>query len=48
MTIDGITRLKTGGGKWSDPPRPLMREMPPADPFPIDALVDVLGAACHS
>lgn len=28
-----------------EPPRPLMRELPPADPFPIDALGDVLGAA---
>ena len=26
-------------------PRPLMRELPPADPFPADALGDVLGAA---
>src|SRR5579864_3415770 len=29
-------------------PRPLMRELPPADPFPIDALGDVLGAAAHA
>jgi hypothetical protein len=27
-----------------EPPRPLMREMPPADPFPIDAL----GALAHA
>ena len=25
-----------------EPPRPLMRELPPADPFPDDALGDVL------
>ncbi len=31
-----------------EPPRPLMRELPPADPFPIDALGDVLGAAAHA
>src|ERR1700746_4103732 len=28
-----------------EPPRPLMRELPPADPFPTDALGDVLAAA---
>lgn len=28
-----------------EPPRPLTRELPPADPFPIDALGGVLGAA---
>jgi hypothetical protein len=33
----------TDGGK--EPPRPLIRELPPADPFPIDALGDVLGSA---
>jgi Protein of unknown function (DUF3987) len=31
-----------------EPPRPLMRELPPADPFPIDALGDVLGAAAKA
>src|SRR6516165_12172870 len=30
-----------------EPPRPLMRELSPADPFPIDALGDVLGAAAR-
>ncbi len=30
-----------------EPPRPLMRELPPADAFPIDALGDVLGAAAR-
>jgi hypothetical protein len=29
-------------------PRPLMRQLPPADPFPIDALGDVLGAAARA
>ena len=28
-----------------EPPRPLMREIPPADPFPIDALGSILGNA---
>ena len=31
-----------------EPPRPLMRELPPADPFPADALGDVLGAAARA
>jgi hypothetical protein len=31
-----------------EPPRPLMRELPPADPFPIDALGDVLGPAARA
>ena len=26
-----------------EPPRPLMRELPPADPFPVAALGSVLG-----
>jgi Protein of unknown function (DUF3987) len=29
----------------AEPPRPLTREMPPADPFPIDALGDILVPA---
>ena len=29
-------------------PRPLMREMPPADPFPVDALGDVLAHAARA
>ena len=28
-----------------EPPRPLIRELPPADPFPVDALGDLLEAA---
>jgi DNA-binding XRE family transcriptional regulator len=30
-----------------EPPRPLIRELSPADPFPIDALGDVLGPAAR-
>ncbi len=29
----------------AEPPRPLTRELPPADPFPVEALGDVLGSA---
>jgi hypothetical protein len=31
-----------------EPPRPLTRELPPADPFPIDALGDVLTPAARA
>jgi Protein of unknown function (DUF3987) len=31
-----------------EPPRPLTRQMPPADAFPINALGDVLGAAARA
>jgi len=31
-----------------EPPRPLMREFPPADPFPVDALSDVLRTAARA
>ncbi len=31
-----------------EPPRPLVRELPPADPFPVEALGDILGAATRA
>jgi hypothetical protein len=31
-----------------EPPRPLMRELPPADPFPVDALGEVLAPAARA
>jgi hypothetical protein len=31
-----------------EPPRPLMRELPPADPFPVDALGNILGPAARA
>lgn len=31
-----------------EPPRPLMRELPSADPYPVDALGNVLGAAAQA
>jgi hypothetical protein len=43
-----IRRLVNGAENVQpEPPRPLMRELPPADPFPVDALGDVLGAAAR-
>jgi Protein of unknown function (DUF3987) len=32
----------------AEPPRPLMRELSPADPFPVDALGDPLAPAAHA
>jgi hypothetical protein len=32
----------------SEPPRPFMRKLPPADPFPVDALGSVLGGAARA
>jgi hypothetical protein len=31
-----------------EPPRPLMRALPPADPFPVDELGEVLGTAARA
>jgi Protein of unknown function (DUF3987) len=31
-----------------EPPRPLMRELPPADPFPVEVLGDVLAPAARA
>lgn len=31
-----------------EPPRPLMRQLPPADPFPVDALGDILAPAARA
>jgi len=36
---------RAGAEAKPEPPRPLIRELPPADLFPIDALGDVLGDA---
>jgi hypothetical protein len=44
-----IRRLVAGAEDVKpEPPRPLFRELPPADPFPIDALGHVLGAAARA
>jgi hypothetical protein len=39
---------KSAGAETSEAPRPLRRELPPADAFPLDALGDVLGAAAKA
>jgi hypothetical protein len=38
-------RANDANGCANEPPRPLIRELPPADPFPTDALGDLLGPA---
>src|SRR4051812_17632622 len=38
-TVAGAEALKL------EPPRPLTRELPPADPFPVNVLGDVLSSA---
>jgi hypothetical protein len=32
----------------AEPPRPLMRELPPADPYPVDALGNMLTEAARA
>jgi hypothetical protein len=44
-TIDFELAARRAKGGGDEPPRPLTREMPPADPFPVDALGSILGAA---
>jgi hypothetical protein len=42
VIVEGATDAKI------EPPRPLMRELPPADPFPVDALGARLGSAARA
>ena len=42
---DNAEREKDGA---PEPPRPLMRELPPADPFPVDALGAVLAPVARA
>ena len=49
MSRDDVLRLinkSTDAG--FDPPLPLMRKLPPADPYPVDALGAILGAAARA
>ena len=45
---DKLAQLNVHRLPPAEPPRPLMRELPPADPFPVDALGEVLRAAAHA
>jgi Protein of unknown function (DUF3987) len=49
MSRDGVATIVTSATEMRpEPPRPLMRELPPADPYPIDALGDVLAVAARA
>ena len=52
MSRDGAEAVKAIVARadrfGAEPPRPLMRELPPADAFPVDALGSVLGAASNA
>jgi hypothetical protein len=41
-SVDGAEEVRP------ETPRPLMRELPPADPFPVDALGKVLAPAARA
>jgi hypothetical protein len=46
MSRDSVRSILAAAPQMqSEAPRPLMRELPPPDPFPIDALGDVLASA---
>ncbi|MGE3782058.1 MAG: YfjI family protein [Alphaproteobacteria bacterium] len=52
MPPDGAERMRDAFEEAEEvrpePPRPLTRDTPPADPFPIDALGDVLASAARA
>jgi hypothetical protein len=44
----GLTPATSSSDTRHEPPRPLMRRLPPADPFPVDALGGVLASAARA
>jgi hypothetical protein len=49
MSREGVhTAFEEATEAELEPPRPLMREMPPADPYPTDALGNVLAGAARA
>jgi hypothetical protein len=49
MSLESVRTIVNNGDEMKrEPPRPLMRELPPADPFPIDALGSVLAPAARA
>ncbi len=49
MSVEQVkTALGSAQPFTPEPPRPLARAMPPADPFPVDSLGNVLGAAARA
>lgn len=47
-TVASIAKSEAKNAEAVEPPRPLMRELPPADPFPAEALGSVLAAAARA
>lgn len=48
ITLDEARRARAALSERSEPPRPLMRELPTPDPFPLDALGELLGPAAEA
>ena len=48
MSSEPAAPQRNASGTLAEPPRPLMRELPPADPFPVDALGPVLAPAARA
>ena len=49
MSFENVRNIVSNGDEMKrEPPRPLMRELAPADPFPVDALGDVLAPAARA
>jgi Protein of unknown function (DUF3987) len=49
MSRDNVRSIIDGAPeRKAEPPRPLMRELPPADPYPVGALGDVLAPAARA
>jgi len=49
MSREAVRAIVEGADDMkSEPPRPLMRELPPPDPFPLDALGSVLAPAADA
>src|SRR5271170_4008678 len=49
MLLETVRAIVAGANEMkSEPPRPLMRDPPPADPFPVEALGAALAPAARA
>ena len=48
LALPGAVPLERALRQQQEPPRPLQRELPPAEPFPVDALGDLLGCGAKA